>query len=118
MSFDKHATIRKLGPFFAAPAAAHDAEGDFVGGNYASLKELRAFSAMIPENLGGGGLPHMSLHSRDVPQLFVHPIWRSPCTGGRRRLELPPGQPRGEAKAAYAIPGRSGSPVARPQVTS
>ncbi len=27
----------------------------------ASLKELRAFSAMIPANLGGGGLPHSEM---------------------------------------------------------
>lgn len=61
MSFDRHAAIAELGPTFAARAAAHDEKGDFVAENYAGLKDLRAFSAMIPENLGGGGLPYSGM---------------------------------------------------------
>src|SRR5215203_3828911 len=56
MLFDRHATLAELGPSFEARAASHDTEGLFVNENYASLKEHRAFSAMIPEDLGGGGL--------------------------------------------------------------
>lgn len=81
MLFDRHATIAKVGPSFAARAAAHDAEGDFVSENYASLKERRAFSAMIPENLGGGGLPYSEMcHSFARYRSTVRPLlWRSPC---------------------------------------
>jgi len=58
MPFDRRATIAELSPAFAARAAAYDAEDRFVSENYASLREHRAFSAMIPEDLGGGGLPY------------------------------------------------------------
>ena len=50
--------IHELGPAFAERAAAHDAEGSFVGRNYEDLKAARVFSAAIPEELGGGGATH------------------------------------------------------------
>ena len=59
--FDRHATMAKLGPVLEAAAAAHDAEDRFVSENYTALKENRAFSAMVPEELGGGGLPHSEM---------------------------------------------------------
>lgn len=55
--FDRHGTLAKMGPSFEARAADSDAQDRFVFENYRSLKECRAFSAMIPEELGGGGLP-------------------------------------------------------------
>ena len=61
MQFDRHATIATLGSSFEARAADHDAEGGFVSENYVSLKQHRAFSAMIPEELGGGGLSHSEM---------------------------------------------------------
>src|SRR5215510_105353 len=59
--FDRHTTMAKLGPAFAAAAAAHDADDRFVRENYTALKEYRAFSAMVPEELGGGSLPHSEM---------------------------------------------------------
>jgi alkylation response protein AidB-like acyl-CoA dehydrogenase len=53
--------IRELGPRFAGRAAAADREGRFVHENYAELKEARILSAMIPSELGGGGLSHADM---------------------------------------------------------
>src|SRR5262245_46273898 len=50
--------VQKLGPRFAARAAAADVEGRFVSENYAELKEARLMSALVPTELGGGGAPH------------------------------------------------------------
>ena len=61
MRFDRHAAIAALSPAFAARASAFDAENRFVSENYTDLKEHLAFSAMIPEDLGGGGLPHSEM---------------------------------------------------------
>ena len=58
---DWTATVRELGDTIAANAAAHDRDGSFVADNYAILKELRLFSAGIPEELGGGGASHADL---------------------------------------------------------
>ena len=46
----------ELGKSFRAHAAENDQEGNFVFENYDILKEHRYFSAMIPKELGGGGL--------------------------------------------------------------
>ena len=50
--------VQKLGPRFAARAAAADVEGRFVSENYADLKEARLLSALVPSELGGGGATH------------------------------------------------------------
>jgi alkylation response protein AidB-like acyl-CoA dehydrogenase len=47
--------MHAMGPGFAGRAAAHDAAETFVSENYAELKAVRAFSAGIPSELGGGG---------------------------------------------------------------
>ncbi len=47
-----------IGDTFAARAAQHDEQGDFVAENYAELKGQRLFSAGIPSELGGGGATH------------------------------------------------------------
>lgn len=52
---------QKLAPEFLERAAAHDANDSFVSDNYARLKEMRVFSAGIPEELGGGGASHPEL---------------------------------------------------------
>jgi len=59
--FDRHAVMTRLGPLFAGRAAEYDESDRFVFQNYNDLKEARAFSAMIPEELGGGGLPHSEM---------------------------------------------------------
>lgn len=48
----------QLGKRFAERAAGHDREGTFVEENYADLKTHGYFSAMIPQELGGGGISH------------------------------------------------------------
>jgi acyl-CoA dehydrogenase len=58
---DWEAVVEKLGPGFAARAAAHDEADRFVGDNYAELKEHGVFSAPVPVELGGGGLSHAEL---------------------------------------------------------
>jgi alkylation response protein AidB-like acyl-CoA dehydrogenase len=49
---------RDIGEAFAARAAQHDRDGEFVAKNYADLKDRRLFSAAIPAELGGGGASH------------------------------------------------------------
>lgn len=49
---------RELGPAFTARAAAHDENDAFVADNYATLKENKVFSALVPVEFGGGGASH------------------------------------------------------------
>jgi alkylation response protein AidB-like acyl-CoA dehydrogenase len=49
---------RDVGDNFAARAAKHDQDGEFVAMNYADLRNSRLFSAGIPVELGGGGASH------------------------------------------------------------
>lgn len=51
----------ELGKAFADRAFKHDLEGTFVQENYQELKELKFFSAAVPEALGGGGLSHKEM---------------------------------------------------------
>ncbi len=53
---DWHQLVEELGPQFRERASTYDQQGEFVHENYALLKEHRFFSAMIPEELGGGGI--------------------------------------------------------------
>jgi len=53
--------VHELGKDFESRAAKHDHEDTFVNENYAALKEHRFFAAMIPEELGGGGVPHATM---------------------------------------------------------
>ena len=50
--------MENLGREFARKAAEHDGSDTFVASNYPSLKEAKFFSALIPKDLGGGGIPH------------------------------------------------------------
>ncbi len=50
------ALAQTLGPGFAAGAAGHDESDTFVAENYAVLKEHKVFSALVPAELGGGGV--------------------------------------------------------------
>ena len=49
---------KELGKSFAQRATLHDEEGSFVFQNYEQLKKHKYFSAMIPKELGGGGISH------------------------------------------------------------
>lgn len=51
----------KIGKEFAERAAKHDHDGDFVFENYETLKDHKYFSAMIPEEMGGGGISYTEM---------------------------------------------------------
>lgn len=53
--------VHELGKEFEKRAAEHDRDDTFVKENYAALKEHRFFAAMIPEELGGGGVSHADM---------------------------------------------------------
>jgi alkylation response protein AidB-like acyl-CoA dehydrogenase len=53
--------IDGLGPAFAERAGRHDDDDTFVAQNYEDLKGARFFSAMVPEELGGGGVSHREM---------------------------------------------------------
>ncbi len=53
--------VHELGKNFELRAERHDREGSFVYENYQELKEHRFFSAMIPKELGGSGVPHSEM---------------------------------------------------------
>lgn len=53
--------LAELGPVFADRAATHDVQETFVSANYADLRQRAFFSAGIPAELGGGGLPFPQL---------------------------------------------------------
>jgi alkylation response protein AidB-like acyl-CoA dehydrogenase len=58
---DLQALIQIVGPRFAEGAAERD-EGDvFVSRNYDLLKEHKVFSALVPADLGGGGVRHSAM---------------------------------------------------------
>jgi alkylation response protein AidB-like acyl-CoA dehydrogenase len=51
----------EIGPGFAEAAAERDINATFVAENYAELKKRGVFKAMVPEELGGGGVPHSQM---------------------------------------------------------
>lgn len=53
--------VRELGAGFERRAAAHDSDDSFVSENYAELKAHGFFAAGIPDELGGGGVPHSGM---------------------------------------------------------
>jgi alkylation response protein AidB-like acyl-CoA dehydrogenase len=59
--FDRHDVIKRLGPSFASRASEYDEKCTFVTENFAALKKEKAFSAMVPAELGGGGLLHSEM---------------------------------------------------------
>ena len=50
--------MTELGQDFARRAADHDQDDSFVAENYAKLREVGAFGAGVPAELGGGGASH------------------------------------------------------------
>ena len=55
--------IKRLGERFASRAAKCDENDQFVDANWEELKAEKLFSAMVPEALGGAGLPHTEMCS-------------------------------------------------------
>ena len=58
---DLQGLVRVIGPQFAEGAAERDAADIFVAGHYDVLKEHKVFSALIPSELGGGGVRHSAM---------------------------------------------------------
>jgi alkylation response protein AidB-like acyl-CoA dehydrogenase len=54
-------TMDDLGKMFASRAARHDETDEFVAENFRALQERQVFSALIPEDLGGGGVSHRGM---------------------------------------------------------
>jgi alkylation response protein AidB-like acyl-CoA dehydrogenase len=60
-TLDLQALVQIIGPRFAEGAAERDAGDIFVAKHYDVLKHHRVFSALVPSDLGGGGLRHSSM---------------------------------------------------------
>jgi alkylation response protein AidB-like acyl-CoA dehydrogenase len=50
--------VAELGSVFAHRAAAYDGTDTFVAENYADLRAAKLFSALVPQELGGGGVSY------------------------------------------------------------
>jgi alkylation response protein AidB-like acyl-CoA dehydrogenase len=60
---DWRKALNELGPRFAKRAAAYDSSDEFVAENYAEMRQARLFSALVPAELGGGGLAYSEVCS-------------------------------------------------------
>lgn len=58
---DLQALAQIIGPRFAEGAAERDAGDVFVAAHYDVLKEHKVFSALVPADLGGGGVRHSAM---------------------------------------------------------
>ena len=58
---DWRSMIHEVGPEFADRAAEHDETDEFVAENFEELKTRRFFSALVPTELGGGGVTHSQM---------------------------------------------------------
>lgn len=61
VKIDLPSIIEELGPQFAAQAASRDESAVFVAENYEALHARGIFKALVPEELGGGGLAHSEM---------------------------------------------------------
>jgi acyl-CoA dehydrogenase len=58
---DLVALAHEIGPGFAEKAAERDLDAAFPAENYAVLRERKIFSAMVPRELGGGGVSYSEM---------------------------------------------------------
>ena len=58
---DLQALVQIIGPRFAEGAAERDAGDVFVADHYDVLKQHKVFSALVPAELGGGGVSHSAM---------------------------------------------------------
>jgi alkylation response protein AidB-like acyl-CoA dehydrogenase len=58
---DLQALVESIGPRFAEGAADRDQRDVFVSEHYDILKEHKVFSALVPAELGGGGVRHSAM---------------------------------------------------------
>ena len=60
-TLDLQSLVQVLGPRFAEGVAERDDTDTFVAGHYDVLKQHKVFSALVPADLGGGGVRHSSM---------------------------------------------------------
>jgi alkylation response protein AidB-like acyl-CoA dehydrogenase len=89
--------LAALGPAFAERAATYDGSDGFVAENYAEMRAAKLFSALVPQELGGGGLSYSDVlqsHSRRWLLLRLHGagVFDAPAFDRHRAMELPPRQ--------------------------
>lgn len=60
-AIDLKSLISEIGPQIAEGADERDRTGSFVAGNYELLKKHKLFSALVPQELGGGGARHSDM---------------------------------------------------------
>jgi alkylation response protein AidB-like acyl-CoA dehydrogenase len=58
---DLKSLVHELGPRFAEDVEERDEAASFAAENYEALRERKVFSAMVPEELGGGGATHSEM---------------------------------------------------------
>jgi alkylation response protein AidB-like acyl-CoA dehydrogenase len=58
---DLQSLVHELGPGFAEGAAERDENATFVAAHYDALRDRKVFSALVPEELGGGGARHSKM---------------------------------------------------------
>ena len=58
---DLESLVQEIGPGFAEAADGRDRDEIFVAENYDTLRDRKVFSALVPSELGGGGLPHSEM---------------------------------------------------------
>lgn len=58
---DLAAVLQRLGPRFAAGVAERDAEDDFIMGHVEALRSEKLYSALVPVDIGGGGVSHSQM---------------------------------------------------------
>lgn len=58
---DLQALVQIIGPRFAEGATERDQNDSFVAAHYDVLKTHKVFSALVPADLGGGGVPHSAM---------------------------------------------------------
>jgi len=73
--------LAALGPAFAERAATYDGSDGFVAENYAEMRAAKLFSALVPQELGGGGLSYSDVCSLAALVTAAAPRrWRFRCT--------------------------------------
>ena len=63
LHLDWRKALNELGPRFARRAAEYDSSDEFVAENYAEMREAGLFSALVPTELGGGGVSYSEVCS-------------------------------------------------------
>lgn len=58
---DLNALLSDLGPRFAEGASTRDLDATFAADHYDLLRERKVFAAQVPQDLGGGGVPHSEM---------------------------------------------------------